>query len=79
MRRGRDSARPLPRWDAVAVSLVAARPLGRPLHYADNVAFRDFAAEINLPVDYSEGPGGHEWGYWDARIQDILAWLPLKE
>ena len=23
------------------------------------------------------GPGEHEWGYWDARIQDVLAWLPL--
>ena len=24
------------------------------------------------------GPGEHEWGYWDARIQDVLAWLPLR-
>ena len=23
------------------------------------------------------GPGEHEWGYWDAHIQDVLAWLPL--
>ena len=23
------------------------------------------------------GPGAHEWGYWDARIEDVLSWLPL--
>jgi len=23
------------------------------------------------------GPGEHDWAYWDARIQDVLAWLPL--
>ena len=23
------------------------------------------------------GPGAHDWAYWDARIQDVLAWLPL--
>ena len=23
------------------------------------------------------GPGEHDWAYWDARIQSILAWLPL--
>ncbi len=24
------------------------------------------------------GPGIHDWAYWDARIQDVLAWLPLR-
>lgn len=33
------------------------------------------AALAPLTVDF--GPGEHEWGYWDARIQDVLAWLPL--
>jgi S-formylglutathione hydrolase FrmB len=23
-------------------------------------------------------PGEHEWGLWDAAIQDVLAWLPLR-
>jgi S-formylglutathione hydrolase FrmB len=22
--------------------------------------------------------GGHDWNYWDAHIQDVLKWLPLK-
>jgi putative tributyrin esterase len=28
--------------------------------------------------DYEFGPGIHDWAYWDARIQDVLAWLPLR-
>ena len=24
------------------------------------------------------GPGAHDWAYWDATIQDVLAWLPLE-
>ena len=31
---------------------------------------------VNLTVDYR--PGAHEWSYWDATIQDVLAWLPLR-
>jgi S-formylglutathione hydrolase FrmB len=27
-------------------------------------------------VDFS--PGAHDWAYWDAKIQDVLAWLPLR-
>ena len=26
----------------------------------------------------SFGPGDHDWAYWDDRIQDVLAWLPLR-
>jgi S-formylglutathione hydrolase FrmB len=45
--------------------------------YPNNLRFRDFAKQIGLPVGYAEGPGAHDWGYWDARIQDVLKWLPL--
>jgi S-formylglutathione hydrolase FrmB len=43
----------------------------------DNVAFRDalVAAGANVTADF--GPGDHDWAYWDDRIQDVLAWLPL--
>lgn len=34
------------------------------------------ARGVDVTVDL--GPGEHEWGYWDARIQDILDWLPLR-
>jgi S-formylglutathione hydrolase FrmB len=33
------------------------------------------AKRLNLTTDF--GPGDHEWGYWDAQIQKVLAWLPL--
>ncbi|MGB3375764.1 MAG: alpha/beta hydrolase-fold protein [Microbacterium sp.] len=28
---------------------------------------------------YEEGPGGHDWIFWDAFIKKILDWLPLDE
>lgn len=45
--------------------------------YSDNVRFRDFAGVHNLPLTYEEGPGNHDWAYWDQQIQRVLAWLPL--
>ncbi|MEK4457907.1 MULTISPECIES: alpha/beta hydrolase [Paenibacillus] len=47
--------------------------------YKGNQAFRETCNTIGVPLTYEEGPGAHEWGYWDAKIQDVLAWLPLKE
>ncbi len=40
-------------------------------------AFIDRARASGIPVTSDLGPGDHEWGYWDARIQDVLSWLPL--
>lgn len=42
----------------------------------DNLAFRDACARAEIPLSVDIGPGGHEWSYWDARIQDVLEWLP---
>ncbi|WP_238011050.1 alpha/beta hydrolase family protein [Dactylosporangium sp. AC04546] len=42
--------------------------------YPGNLAFRD-ACGAPLTTDF--GPGAHDWVYWDARIRDVLAWLPL--
>jgi S-formylglutathione hydrolase FrmB len=47
--------------------------------YEDNVRFRDHARSLGLPLTYEEGPGAHEWGYWDQMIQKALVWLPLKD
>jgi putative tributyrin esterase len=44
---------------------------------ADNHAFRDACAEVKVPLETSFSAGSHEWGYWDEKIQDVLAWLPL--
>jgi len=40
---------------------------------------RDFLIENNVPVTYEEGPGKHDWVFWDTYIKKILAWLPLNE
>ena len=66
---------------------VAASPQPRPRIYiccgtedellADNRAFHRHLDGLHLEHTYEEGPGQHEWGYWDAQIQRVLDWLPL--
>ncbi len=47
--------------------------------HAENTAFRDHALSLGLPLTYVEGPGTHEWGFWDTHVRETLAWLPLPE
>lgn len=47
--------------------------------YEGNVAFREHAKKLGLNLKYEDEPGNHEWGYWDKKIQNVLAWLPLKK
>ena len=47
--------------------------------YADNVRFRDQIRSLGLMVTYEEGPGSHDWGYWDQQIQQVLSWLPIQK
>ena len=44
----------------------------------DNRALVDEMGAAGLDVTSDFGPGEHDWAYWDARIQDVLAWLPLQ-
>ena len=44
----------------------------------DNRASVTRAQERGLQVDAGFGPGGHDWGYWDRTIQEVLDWLPLR-
>ncbi|MCM3748551.1 esterase family protein [Paenibacillus pasadenensis] len=46
--------------------------------YADNQSFRAHADGLGLRLHYEESPGTHEWGYWDAQIQRVLQWLPIR-
>ena len=45
--------------------------------YPDNAAFSAACGRAGVDVTTSFGPGDHDWAFWDARIQDVLAWLPL--
>lgn len=44
----------------------------------DNEAFVARARQRGVELEAQFHPGSHEWAYWDARIQDVLAWLPLR-
>ncbi|WP_435300373.1 alpha/beta hydrolase [Timonella sp. A28] len=48
--------------------------------YQDNLTFAKEAQArgINLYTDL-EGPGNHDWMYWDTNIKKVLDWLPLAE
>lgn len=41
----------------------------------DNLRFRDALYKLPLDLTYEEGPGDHNWAYWDQMIQNVLAWM----
>ncbi len=43
-----------------------------------NRRFKRHAQSLGLDLTYTEGSGAHEWGNWDAMIQEALRWLPLE-
>jgi putative tributyrin esterase len=43
--------------------------------YDENVRFRDACQAKGVPATVDFGPGEHEWGYWDTKIQEVLAWI----
>jgi S-formylglutathione hydrolase FrmB len=45
--------------------------------YDANRTFHDACRANGVDVTVDFGPGEHDWGYWDAKIQEVLAWLPL--
>ncbi|QEO14434.1 esterase family protein [Agromyces intestinalis] len=42
---------------------------------AENLRFRDAAIDAGLPLEYSDGPGAHDWGTWDREIVAVLDWI----
>ena len=43
-----------------------------------NRDFRDFLNENGVDLTYVEGPGKHDWVFWDTYIKMVLDWLPLN-
>jgi S-formylglutathione hydrolase FrmB len=43
----------------------------------ENRQFHRHLNGIKYDHAYVEAPGDHEWGFWDAQIQQVLDWLPL--
>ena len=44
-----------------------------------NRQFRDHLLQLGYDVTYEEGPGVHDWYFWDEYILKALKWLPLEE
>ena len=42
----------------------------------ENRAFHQHLDWLQWKHAYSEPPGAHEWGVWDAEIQRVIEWLP---
>lgn len=42
-----------------------------------NRDLRDFLNENGVDLTYVEGPGKHDWVFWDTYIKKVLDWLPL--
>lgn len=44
-----------------------------------NREMRDYLRDAGVDVTYEEGPGGHEWDFWNRYIKRVIDWLPLEE
>lgn len=43
-----------------------------------NRKLRDLMKVFGMDVTYEEGPGGHEWDFWNRYIKKVIDWLPLE-
>lgn len=43
--------------------------------YTENKAFRKYLKRLNYDLTYMEGPGNHNWAFWDEYIQYVLKWM----
>ena len=47
--------------------------------YPMNVEMREKLLAAGIAPTWQDGPGDHNWAYWDENIQRVLAWLPLEK
>ena len=43
-----------------------------------NTGIRDKVRALGADLTWEQGPGNHNWEYWDEMIQHVLNWLPLE-
>lgn len=43
-----------------------------------NRKMHETMTESGMKVTYEEGPGGHEWDFWNRHIKKFIDWLPLE-
>lgn len=44
-----------------------------------NRDFKQYLSGLGVDVTYEEGPGAHEWDFWNTYIKKVIDWLPLGE
>ena len=44
-----------------------------------NREYRDLLLSLGYEVDWHEGPGIHDWVFWDKHINECMGWLPLGQ
>ena len=44
-----------------------------------NRAYARELKDLGYPVSYEEGPGGHDWEFWNTYIKKVVDWLPLEK
>ena len=47
--------------------------------YERYATFKKYAKKINLDATFEEGPGKHEWRFWDTHIQKALDFFGLPD
>lgn len=43
--------------------------------YPSAVRFRDVMRKLPYQFEWRDGHGSHSWDYWDAEIQNVMAWM----
>lgn len=43
--------------------------------YAMNLAAKERMEKLGARIKWTEGPGGHDWNFWDRRVQEMLDWF----
>lgn len=45
--------------------------------YSANLTGVERLKAAGLDLTFIEGPGKHEWYYWEKHLVDVLNWLPI--
>jgi len=43
--------------------------------FKENLEYKTLLNELGYDLTFEQSPGDHQWKYWDAKIQDVLAWM----
>lgn len=49
-----------------------------PITYTHNLAFLEFVKEKELDYHYEDGPGSHNWAYWNPKLQKIFDFFGIN-